>query len=425
MPPMVDLAPPPLPLAHRSPGLTAIYNEVKGSRANHILDFGPSSAKSFNFFAQLSCKIRFENVNELFNTAKDGKSLDSADLLAQMDHYISISGADERFDVVLIWDIFNYLDHAGIKWLSQKLGQLCRPNALIHSVRYLGTNIPSRPQSFQIVNQYQTLICDPKSAEPRRYASPETARLLKLMPDFYLENTYLNFDGMVPGLMESVLRFQPHKTLSGRRQSSVELQGQELEPTQSALPRGLQPHQSPALARVFGALTEPPTLLDLGQKTRQNYDFLYTITQQIYAEDVYQELAIQEKMSGAASFKAHMLNFPPQLRFDIVLLWDILNFLSPALIEKLFERLRPWLHETTVIHAIVYSGKEIPATPQQFLMGTSAALSISPSDKKAVAEPLTSSRLLKLMKDFRLQETFMFQPGMQRGIYEYLFHSAH
>lgn len=417
---MVDITAPPLPLAHRSPGLTAIYNEVKGSRVNRVLDLGTSSAKSFNFFAQLSCKIRFENLMESF-AKTNGELLDGERLLAQLDHDIDDSIVNERFDLVLTWDIFNYLDLGGIEWLTRKLGLLCRPNALVHSVRYLGPNIPTRPQTFQIVNQYQVVISDVVEAGPRRHASHETARLLKLMPDFYLENTYLNFDGMIPGLVENVLRFQPQKTLSGRRQSSDELTTPDPLQANSTSPRGRQPHLSPALASIFGTLTGSPAILDLGQKTRQNYDFLYSITQHIYAENICQELQIQEKAGSEAHLKAHMLNFPPQLRFDVILLWDILNFLSPAVIENLFDRLRPWLHETTVIHAIVYSGKAIPAAPQHFFMRSAAELDISSGDKKATTEPLTSSRLLKLMKTFRLEETFVFRPGMQRGIYEYLF----
>lgn len=417
---MVDVAAPPLSLAHRSPGLTAIYNEIKGSRVNHVLDLGPSSAKSFNFFAQLSCKIRFENLTDVF-AANFNDSSQEETILEQLDHYIDDRKLNDRFDLVLTWDLFNYLDLAGVEWFTKKLSKLCNPNALIHSVRYLGANIPTHPQTFQIVSQYQLMICDAVEAAPRRHASHDTARLLKLMPDFYLENTYLNFEGMIPGLMENVLRFQPQKTLSGRRQSSDELNNADAPQMSTAIQRDLLPHISPALANVFSAITTTSAILDLGQKTRQNYDLLYGITQHIYAENLHQELQIQEKAGSELHFKAHMLNFPPDLRFDIILLWDTLNFLSPEIIEKLFDRLRPWLHDNTVIHAIVYSGKEIPASPQQFLMRTTAEMDICPGSKKVATDPLTSSRLLKLMKTFRLEETFVFRPGMQRGIYEYLF----
>lgn len=417
---MVDVAAPPLSLAHRSPGLTAIYNEIKGSRVNHVLDLGPSSAKSFNFFAQLSCKIRFENLTDVFAANFNDASQEET-ILEQLDHHIDDRKLNDRFDLVLTWDLFNYLDLAGVEWFTKKLSKLCNPNALIHSVRYLGANIPAHPQTFQIVSQYQLMICDAVEAAPRRHASHDTARLLKLMPDFYLENTYLNFEGMIPGLMENVLRFQPQKTLSGRRQSSDELNIADAPQMSTAIQRDLLPHISPALANVFSAITTTSAILDLGQKTRQNYNLLYGITQNIYAENLHQELQIQEKAGGELHFKAHMLNFPPDLRFDIILLWDTLNFLSPEIIEKLFDRLRPWLHDNTVIHAIVYSGKEIPASPQQFLMRTTAEMDICPSSKKVATDPLTSSRLLKLMKTFKLDETFVFRPGMQRGIYEYIF----
>jgi hypothetical protein len=414
---MVDITAPPAQLSHRSPGLTAIYNEIKGSRVNHVLDLGASSAKSFNFFAQLSCKIRFEGLNDLFSE----EPLDPEILLEQLERQLDDSGLKDHFDLVLTWDLFNYLDLRGVERLMKKIVPLCRPQALLHSIRYLSSTIPPCPQEFQILNQYQLMLSTAEHA-PRRHASHDTARLLRLIPEFYLEHTYLNFDGMIPGLMENVLRFQPNKSLTGRRQSSDELA--DTETLYVSVPAQSQRHlhKSPALVSLFSEhASQSPAVLDLGPKIRQNYDVLYGITQNIYAENLYQELQIQEKTGAVPHFKAHMLNYPEHMRFDVVLLWDILNFLAPTTIEDLFNRIRPRLHEGTVVHAIVYSGKEIPAAPQTFLLRNTEELEIVQGEKKTAGEPLTSSRLLKLMKTFRLAETFVFRQGMQRGIYEYLF----
>jgi hypothetical protein len=406
-------------LSHRSPGLTAIYNEIKGSRVNHVLDLGLSSAKSFNFFAQLSCKIRFESLNDLFPE----ETGDGEPLTAQLERHLDSVQLKDQYDLVLTWDLFNYLDLRSVEWLMSRIAPLCRPDTLIHSIRYLGATIPRHPQNFQILNQYQLLISSPTELTPRHHNSHDTAQLLRLIPDFYLEHTYLNFDGMIPGLMESVWRFQPDKSLLRRRQSSDELADTEtLYMPSSTQPSG-ETHISPALTQVFSgiAVAAQPAILDLGPKSRQNYDFLHGITQHLYAEDLYQELHIQEKTATGPRFKAHMLNYPEHLRFDVVLLWDILNFLPTDTIEDLFNHLRPRLHAGSMLHAIVYSGREIPSAPQMFRLRTEKELEIVTMEKKPIAEPLTSSRLLKLMKTFHLADTFVFRPGMQRGIYEYLF----
>lgn len=415
---MIDVSAPPAYVPHRSPGLTAIYNEIKGSRVNHVLDLGMSSAKSFNFFAQLSCKIRFESLNDLF---QDEDFSDT--LLERLDQHFDHARLLDHYDLILTWDLLNYLDLPGVERLMSKIVPLCRPDTLIHSVRYLGSAIPRLPQHFQIVDQYQLLVSAPTDQAPRVHNSHDTARLLRLVPSFYLEHTYLNFDGMIPGLMENVLRFQPQKSLLRHRQASDELADTETIYAAASVQPSRDTHISPALQRVFKeiATTEQPAILDLGPKTRQNYDFLHSLTQNIYAENIYQELQIQEKTAAEPRFKAHMLNYPEHLRFDVVLLWDILNFFPPSVIAELFGRLRPHLHAGSVIHALVYSGREIPETPQTFVLRTRGELEIATAAKRPACEPLTSSRMLKLMKTFHLAETFVFQPGMQRGIYEYLF----
>ena len=406
---------------HRSPGVTAIYNELKASRVNHVLDLGPSSAKSFNFFTQLSCKIRFENLNEcLIDPYQKPRSGD--ELRAALAAYLNEFHQAEKFDVVLTWDLFNYLDMPTIEWLIARLSPFCRPNALLHTVKYVSANIPSCPRTFQILDQHQLTMQQTAELDQRYHASHETARLLRFMPHFYIENSYLNFDGMVPGLVEQVLRYQPEKALGLRRMNSDELaQNDNYISRQKTLAR--QPHQSAALEKVLQPKMEgtQPAILDLGLKNKNNYDQLYGLTQCLYAENIYQELQIQSKSQSEPQFKPHMLNFPTTLQFDVILTWDILNFLPLILIEDLFDKLALHIHAETFVHAIVYSGRETPASPQQFQLLSASDLEIYPSDKQPGVAPLTSTRLLKAMKIFHLQETFVFRPGMQRGIYEYLF----
>jgi len=242
------------------------------------------------------------------------------------------------------------------------------------------------------------------------------------MPDFYIESSYMNFEGMVPGLVEQVLRFQPQKALGARRLASDELP-QNDNYTSRQKSQVHQAHTSPALPLILqpNAAGEAPKVLDLGLKNKNNWDQLYGLTHDLYAENLHQELQIQSKQQAEPVFKPHMLNFPPTLKFDVILAWDILNFMPHTLIEALFARLAPHTHERTRLHTIVYSGRETPATPQQFQMLSFSELEIYPSEKREGFAAFTSTRLLKAMKCFSLADTYVFRPGMQRGIYEYLF----
>lgn len=403
----------PVEMQHRSPGITAIYNELKASREHRVLDLGPSSARNFNFFTQLSCKIRFENLNECL--AEGAQSADQA-----LQDYLNPFQQEEKFDVVLTWDLFNYLDEAAIVWLVAQLTPICRPDALLHMVKYASAQIPRAPRSFQILDPHHISLQQNAATALRRHNRHETARLLRLMPDFYIESSYMNYEGMVPGLVEQVLRFQPQKALGARRLASDEL-AQTPRYLAQLRGQGQQPHLSSALPVLLQTHGAAPVILDLGLKNKNNWDLLYDLTHDLYAENLHQELQIQAKQLVEPVLKPHMLNFPAALKFDVILTWDILNFLPHNLIEALFARLAPHTHAGTRLHTIVYSGRETPAAPQAFQMRSFSELEIYPGEKREGAAPLTSSRLLKAMRCFRLADTFVYRAGMQRGIYEYLF----
>lgn len=401
---------------HRSPGLTAVYNEMKGSKDHRVLDLGPSSAPNFNFFTQLSCKIRFENLSEWLMDRQE-ELADDALLRQELADYLGDFG-DNRFDLILTWDIFNYLSLANVEWLISKLKSLCQPGAVIHMIKYVGQKIPACPQSFRIIDQYKLQTIRASEWQTRAHANLDTARLLKQIQDFYMERSYLNHEGMLPGVMEQVLRFQPDKSLTVRPQGSEELHDQEVIPNASG-PR--LRHKSEAFSTVFNRLGTQPTVLDLGLKNRHNTDVLYQRTANLYTEDIYHELQLQIKNGAPVQLKAHMLNFAADVRFDLILVWDLLNFLEAPAIEMLFNRLAPHLTNNTVVHAVVYSGREMPSAPQSFTLNNLGEFEIAGTEKKVCSSPVTSSRLLKMMRSFRLEQTYMFQPGMQRGIYEYLF----
>lgn len=410
-----------LTLSHRSPGVTAMYNELRVSAENHVLDLGLSSGASFNFFTQLSCKIHFENINEFF-ADNDTDTLSGDELIAKLDDYLTPLDPDMRFDAILTWDLFNFLDLKTIGWLIQRLSQYCQPNTLLHIMKCVSANMPAKPRHCQIIDQYRINIKQSSQQTARIRPYHGTALLLRHMPNFYMENSYLNFEGMVPGLGEQLMRFQPEKKQVVRRQASDELaQGANyISRKRNADGQTHKSYALPILLNKFNA-SNCANVLDLGLKNRNNYDFLYSQTKGVFAENIFQEIQVQIKSGQTPELKNHMLNFPEGTKFDVILVWDILNFLPTEFLTAVFNKLAPFTHEATLLHTILYSGKETPSQPQQFQIVDADNIEIYPSDKQPGFSPLTSTRLLKTIGNFKLSDTFVFRPGMQRGIYEYLF----
>lgn len=405
-------------LHHRSPGITVIYNELKSSRKNRILDLGASSGASFSFFAHLSCNIRFENLGDFFATT-DTTNLENDQIIELLGNYLSRFNPNEKFDVVLTWDMFDYLDLPVIEWLIKRLSASFSPNTLLHSVRSVSKCIPPTPKSFQVTDQYQLNIKSVGAPQLRQYPCHNTAKLLKHLPHCYMENSYLNYDGMVPSLTETVMRFEPNRSVAVRRQTSDELApGKHYNDQQSAY-RKLS-HRSLALASVFNRLSSDANVLDLGLKNKNNYDFLYGCTHNVYAENIFQTLNLPQNRSADRQLKPHVFNFPVGTTFDLILMWDILNFLSAGTISLLFERLSPFITSNTEIHVALYSGSAKPDQPQQFHIQTKDTVQILAAPKTENYTALNSSGLLKAIRFFQLRDTYVFREGMQSGICEYI-----
>jgi len=132
-------------MLHRSPGIAAIYNEVKHKEKIHILDLGSLSASCFEFFSSISCKIYFESLNDF---VIENASLPEADLVRRIENYLLSHDSNEYFDVVLCWDLLSYMPLEAVSVLLTRIRSYCKPHTLIHSIRYLGRNIPQSPARF-------------------------------------------------------------------------------------------------------------------------------------------------------------------------------------------------------------------------------------------------------------------------------------
>ncbi|MDQ2075850.1 hypothetical protein [Marinimicrobium sp. ABcell2] len=399
---------------HRSPGLTAVYNELKTSLRNRILDLGSPSAGSFKFFSQLGCSIHFEGI-DLLLTESAGES---ATCQQQLEPELSRLDPEKHFDVILAWDLFNYLDTDTIAWLMKRLSQHCHANTLVHFLRYTSQRIPAKPRHCQIIDQYRVALHSDRPVGPRKYQPLNTTDTLRCMPDHSLDGSYVNHHGMALGVSEHVLRYRPTQRAGNRQLACAELSAAPYTASQ-----GGALHHSHGLAHICQVLRQNPnsTVLDLGGKSGRNGDFLLQYAERVYRDDLVPSL-LPDTGEDSAGLMNHALKFEADLKFDVILAWDIFNFCSQQQILTIRERLRPHLKPNSLLFAITYSGADRPHSPQQFRIVDNQRVSITANKKASVTEfPFTTASLLKALGEFRLAKTYILQPGMKRGVYEYLF----
>ena len=110
--------PPSEPAAYKSLGLNALLRLLEEGRAYAILDLGPLLSANVDFWSRIPCRLHIEDFYTSYRERASGSSDDAMESVLQD----ILSFDDEtRFDIILAWDLFNYLNLSEIDSLIQRL----------------------------------------------------------------------------------------------------------------------------------------------------------------------------------------------------------------------------------------------------------------------------------------------------------------
>ena len=113
------------------------------------------------------------------------------------------------------------------------------------------------------------------------------------------------------------------------------------------------------------------TLLDLGGATQQNVSFITDLGHRLYSENFLQILKETSGAEGMADqsnpglidyFLRQALDYP-EAHFDGVLIWDVLEYLAPALLAAVVERLHKVVRPGAYMLAFFHADDKLEAVP--------------------------------------------------------------
>lgn len=397
-------------LSHRSPGITAIYNEVKFSPANSVLDLGPMAASTFSFFSSHACKIHFENLNDFIEENLQATDAEKVDKLGQ---FLTQYKTHQKFDVIFTWDYLNYLSPECFKLLMKHLEPYCKPDTLVHLIRYTGHKIPLTPSHYRVQDQYLTQV-DAVAEMIEHNQKQSVIRLLQSLPEFELQHSLIGKDGMQPWITEYVFRFKPSVNLRKQRVSNSESTAHDHH-VDTITTR----HSSPGLNTLFKKLSEleqQPKVLSLGIPNGFNQEQLLRKCRELHEENL---IGRQIWTDNPTELKPEVLKFDETFKLDAVLLWYLPGLHSKEQFQLLMEQLKAHCTASTLFWCVAMTDARYQSLPV-LLDGQELQLAME-STKKFDYQALNSSELMKRMVDFSLVEHHSFKPGMLAGLTEYLF----
>ena len=185
-----EVAPPP---GHRSAALTAILDSLPPGSRHAVLDLGPSIAGNIRLLSALSCRVRVADLVRSLS-AEPVESRRPEAMAALYDRLLPLA-ADERFDALLAWDVFDYMRPDQVSSLMARLTPACRPGALALVLLSTRPQMPARPALYRIVDR-ERLAHDGPSHPLRpcpRYGPHDLARM---MPGFSVRRSFLLRSGI-------------------------------------------------------------------------------------------------------------------------------------------------------------------------------------------------------------------------------------
>ena len=160
-------------------------------------------------------------------------------------------------------------------------------------------------------------------------------------------------------------------------------------------------------------------VLDLGPGFGANVEFLSRFAKRIVIEDFYRTLAeIAEPFTGDDRLYCPvyetLLPYGGQNPFDVILLWDLLDYLDRDDIRRLARHLQRLCHRGSLIVAMISTQHKIPLIPANFkIVGQDGLSRESTTTAQRDCPRHSQVRLLELMPGFRVKRSFLLRGGMQ------------
>lgn len=158
-----------------------------------VLDLGPARSATVATFGRFRCRLEITDLGAAVDTLNATE--ETAELRAALRALLPLS-RPEATDLVLCWDLLNYLEPPVLKALMDEIQSRLRPGSLVHAlIAYSTPRMPARPQHITPTPSYGLEIVPLDGAERagRRYTPDELGRL---MGGYVVERAMLLKNGM-------------------------------------------------------------------------------------------------------------------------------------------------------------------------------------------------------------------------------------
>jgi hypothetical protein len=191
-------------------------------------------------------------------------------------------------------------------------------------------------------------------------------------------------------------------------------------------PAVVSTRQSRGLEEFFGKIRDQSglTILDLGGASQENVSFITNLGHRLYSENFLKVLdetfgddPVEQSNPGRIEyFLSQALDYP-EGQFDGVLLWDVLEYLTPALLAAVVDRLETIVHPRSYMLAFFQSDDKQDAVPVfTFRIQELSGLQVAQHGMRRPAQLFNNRSLEKLFGRFESVKFFLTRDRLREVI---------
>jgi 2-polyprenyl-3-methyl-5-hydroxy-6-metoxy-1,4-benzoquinol methylase len=185
--------------------------------------------------------------------------------------------------------------------------------------------------------------------------------------------------------------------------------------------------QSRGLREFFDYIRDQSglTILDLGGATQQNVNFITNLGHRLYSEDFLQILhetfgmedTVDQSNPGRIEYFLRQALDYPEAHFDGVLIWDVLEYLAPALLTAVVERLVKIVRPKSYMLAFFHPDGKVETVPfYTFRIQEVNSLQIAERGARRPAQLFNNRSLEKLFGKFDSVKFFLTRERLREVI---------
>lgn len=161
----------------------------------HILDIGSPNGANVHFFSRYYCRLTIESGQKQLAAMRNEAELEQKEIQQRVRNLFPFSNKTHgHFDLILCWDVLNYLKPAVFSAFMQHIAQFAHKGTYLHAFISPRQTMPETPSTYKILDEGRmSYTASSESIASPSYHQPD---LRELMPQFTIQKSVLLKNGM-------------------------------------------------------------------------------------------------------------------------------------------------------------------------------------------------------------------------------------